>query len=110
MSENKEMQRPTQVARLVAAGWRDSARGAELVKAPLGSAALGDEALMGSDYECGLGLVPSWNGNFQQSPDSNQRLGEGLRRWVSICGLACKSLYPRTNCDQTRTHSIPKKF
>jgi hypothetical protein len=46
MSENKEMQRPTQVAQLVAAGRPDSARGAALVEA-----ALGGDVLMGSEYE-----------------------------------------------------------
>ena len=52
-SENKETQRPSQVARLDAAASRDSARGAALVEA-----ALGGDVLMGSEYEARGWWVP----------------------------------------------------
>jgi hypothetical protein len=45
------MQRPSHVARLVAAGLRDSAMGAASVETGLAGAALGDDSLMGNEYE-----------------------------------------------------------
>jgi len=53
MSENKAMQRPSHVARVVAVGRPDSARSAALVEA-----ALGGDVLMGSEYEARDRWVP----------------------------------------------------
>lgn len=75
MSENKEMQRPSHVARLDAAGRRDFARDAALFGEALGRAALGDDALMGSEYEPWGSWVPQKTG--AKAPDHFSKLRTG---------------------------------